>query len=85
MIPAQCDHAQRQRIIRWEKPDVILIQKGRHALNWPHFYPGVPLVFDLDDADFLDNGQSKQLEACCAASRAVIAGSRRIANWCSQQ
>jgi hypothetical protein len=84
VIPSQCGLNQRTRIIRWERPDLILIQKGRHQLNWPRFYPGIPLVFDLDDADFLDSRQSEQLAACCAASRAVIAGSQFVADWCSR-
>ena len=84
VIPAQCELEQRLRIIKWEKPDLILIQKGRHPLNWPHHYEGIPLAFDLDDADFLDPRQAEQLAACCAASRAVVAGSRYIADWCAR-
>ena len=84
VIPAQCELSQRLRIIQWEKPDLMLIQKGRHPHNWPHHYPGIPLAFDLDDADFLDPKQAEQLAACCAASRAVFAGSRYIADWCLQ-
>jgi len=84
VIPAQCELEQRLRIIKWEKPDLILIQKGRHPLNWPHHYGEIALAFDLDDADFLDPKQAEQLAACCAASRAVFAGSRYIADWCSR-
>ncbi len=84
VIPAQCNLPQRTRIISYEQPDVILIQKGRHPLNWPHYYEGIPLVFDLDDADFLDPEQAEQLAACCAASVAVFAGSHFVADWCSQ-
>jgi glycosyltransferase involved in cell wall biosynthesis len=74
--------SQRHRIIRWEKPDLILLQKGRHPANWPKYYPGIPTVFDLDDADFLDPGQADQVEACCSQSQGVIAGSRFVAEWC---
>lgn len=84
VIPSQCKLAQRTRIIRWEKPDLILIQKGRHPHNWPRYYPGIPTVFDLDDADFLDRHQAEQIAACCEGSRAVIAGSRYVADWCAR-
>ena len=84
VVPAQCELEQRLRIIKLEQPDVILIQKGRHPLNWPHHYGSIPLAFDLDDADFLDPKQADQLAACCTASRAVFAGSRYIADWCSR-
>src|SRR5262249_9596101 len=82
VIPAQCELSQRLRIIRWEKPDVILLQKGRHPANWPRYYPGIPIVFDLDDADFLDPKEVGQLEACSSQSQGVIAGSRYVADWC---
>jgi hypothetical protein len=84
VIPPQCSLRQRKRIISLERPDLILIQKGRHPLNWPKYYPGYPLAFDIDDADFIDDRQVDQVIACCAGSRIVLAGSRFVADWCAQ-
>jgi len=84
VVAPQCELVQRRRILRWERPDLVMIQKGRHPLNWPAYYPGQRIVFDIDDADFLDAGQREQVEACCRGSLGVIAGSHYVADWCRQ-
>jgi hypothetical protein len=84
VVAPQCELVQRRRILRWERPDLVMIQKGRHPLNWPAYYPGQKIVFDIDDADFLDPGQREQVEACCRGSLGVIAGSHYVADWCRQ-
>src|SRR5450631_2932946 len=54
VIPKQLEFSQRQRILRLEKPDIIILQKSRHPMNRPKFYKGSICVFDIDDADFVD-------------------------------
>jgi len=84
VIPAQLELYQRQRIIRFEKPDVIFIQKSRHPANRPRFYSGYPVIYDIDDADFLDDRATESVAECCRESKAVIAGSDFVAKWCGQ-
>lgn len=83
IVPPQLELKQRERIVRFERPDLILLQKGRHPLNRPGLYPDGVCVFDLDDADYLDPNQLGQVVECCRGSELVIAGSRRVAKWCS--
>lgn len=71
--------SQRQRLIALEKPDVIVLQQARHPLNRPSFYPGVPCIFDLDDADILDPRCANDVVECARESKAVVAGSRYVA------
>ena len=82
VVPPQLELSQRQRIVRSERPDVILIQKSTHILNRPSFYPESPTVFDLDDADFLNERSTEIVAECCRESRAVVAGSHFVAEWC---
>ena len=42
--------AQRRRCLRILKPDVVVMQGARHALNRPEFYSGQRIVYDIDDA-----------------------------------
>lgn len=84
MLPETLTIAQRQRILRRVRPDVLLIQKARIPPNRPALYPGIPVVFDLDDADWLNPVQASALEQCCRDACAVIAGSRLVADWCRQ-
>lgn len=76
--------AQRLRIARLFKPNVILIQMARHPNNAPQPFAPVPAVFDIDDADFQDKTQLPRILANMAGCRRVIAGSRYIADWCRQ-
>ena len=81
-----CDHSlrrsQRVRIARLARPDVILIQMARHPDNAPQPFAPIPAVFDIDDADFQTESQLPRLLANMEGCRAVIAGSRYIADWC---
>ncbi len=84
IIPPRLTLSQRQRLVRRERPDVVLIQLERHPLNRPRFYESVPVVFDIDDADFLWDHARALVEECCRDSAAVVAGSRFVANWAQQ-
>jgi hypothetical protein len=42
------------------------------------------VIFDLDDADYLDARQTDQLIECCTSSTMVLAGSATVADWCKQ-
>jgi Glycosyl transferases group 1 len=82
IVPPQLELRQRQRLMKLERPDIILMQKARHHLNRPRLYPGIPVVFDIDDADFVDPAAIEGVTECCRESAAVIAGSRFVADWC---
>ncbi|GFE70027.1 glycosyltransferase [Chroococcus sp. FPU101] len=84
IVPFQLELPQRRRILALEKPDILYIQKGRHPLNYPQLYQASQIVFDLDDADFLDPNQTQQIIDCCQGSKLVICGSQYIANYCHQ-
>ncbi len=84
LVPAQLELVQRLRIIRAERPDVILMQKSRHPLNRPSLYSASPVVFDIDDADFADAAMAPSVEQCCRESVSVVAGSSYVAEWCRQ-
>lgn len=79
-VPAQLEHRQRDRIVRFERPDIILLQQSRHPLNRPRFFGGLPCVFDADDADVMDPRCTDAVVECCRESAAVIAGNRYLAN-----
>jgi hypothetical protein len=89
LVPKHLEVSQRQRILKLEKPHVLLIQKGRLPTHFPHFYSqalasGTKLVFDLDDADYVAKDQAVQCEALCKAASLVTAGSHNVATWCKQ-
>lgn len=84
VIPAELTLSQRRRLVRLERPDLVLLQKARHPLNRPSTYAGIPCIFDLDDADFIDERLHDQIVECCSQSINVIAGSRYIADWVRQ-
>lgn len=89
LVSKHLEVSQRQRILRQEKPDVLLFQKGRLPTHYPHFYQdaiaaGTRIVFDLDDADYVHPQGKVQCEALCKAASLVTAGSHNVAAWCSQ-
>lgn len=82
VLPKHLNLAQRRRIIAVLKPDLLVMQTARHPLNRPQHYPGVPVVFDIDDADYIaDHSRPAVVEAVSGAA-AVIAGSRSVAAFC---
>jgi glycosyltransferase involved in cell wall biosynthesis len=84
VIPTQLELCQRRRILKAEKPEFVFLQKSRHILNRPSLYPEHRCVFDIDDADYLDERQAGPVLECCRDSKAVIAGSRFVADWCGR-
>ena len=82
VVPPQLELAARQRIIRLERPDVILQIKCRHPLNHPKYFLGVPTVFVIDDADYVDPDQLEKVVESCRASQIVVAANRATAQWC---
>lgn len=83
IIPPRFSLSQRLRIIKMEQPDMILMQMERHPLNRPRLYEPFPVVFDIDDADFLWDHARHLVEECCRDSVAVTAGSQYVAQWAS--
>lgn len=79
IVPAMLTLAQRRRILRLERPDVILLQQTRHPLNDPRLYAPTPCVLDADDADYLDPKLTDHIAACASSAAAVIGGSRFVA------
>lgn len=73
---------QRRRLLRIARPDVIVMQGSRHALNRPGLYRGAPVVYDIDDADFHLPHLERAVRAAMPEVAAVTAGSRYIADWC---
>lgn len=78
IAPASLSLEQRRRVIRLERPGVILMQQTRHPLNRPHLYPNVPVVLDADDADYLDPNHQEMISEAATHARAVVGGSRFI-------
>lgn len=81
IVPPRFSLKQRLRIIKQEQPDIILMQMERHPLNRPRLYTPFPVVFDIDDADFLWDHARDLVVECCRDSVAVIAGSQYVADW----
>lgn len=84
IVPAQLELVQRSRILRRFDPDLVFLQKSRHPLNDPSLLEGRPFVYDIDDADFLDENLVERIEQTCRSASAVIAGSQYVAEWCTQ-
>ncbi|HBB33784.1 MAG TPA: hypothetical protein DDZ80_01150 [Cyanobacteria bacterium UBA8803] len=84
IVPFQLELEQRRRILRWEKPQILLIEMARHPLNLPEFYDVSRIIFDIDDADFFDPEQKPRVIECCKGSDLVICGSKFVADFCRQ-
>jgi glycosyltransferase involved in cell wall biosynthesis len=61
-----------------------MVQKAVHPLNEASLIPDGRIIFDLDDADFLDSSLTAKIEALCRRADIVIAASRYVAEWCRQ-
>ncbi len=81
VFPTQLELAQRQRLLRRERPDFLILQKARHSLNRPRYYPEATCIFDIDDADFLIPRQEAAVIECMRDSKHVICGSRYTADY----
>lgn len=84
VIPKQLELEQRHRIIKLEKPQVLVLQSVRHPLNRVHLYPNQFCIFDLDDADFLNPALRQVVIDCAKGSQGAIAGSRYVASFLNQ-
>ena len=84
VMPWKLTLDQRHRILARARPDVLVMQGARHALNRPAFYPGCPIVYDLDDADFHLPHLATPVRRAMPEVSAVIAGSQYIATWCQR-
>lgn len=81
VVPWKLGLGARRRLLQWLRPDVVMMQGARHALNRPAYYPEWPIVYDMDDADFhLDHLRRPVTEAMGQVA-GVTAGSRYIADW----
>ncbi len=82
VLPWRLTLVQRRRIIAAAEPDILVMQGARHGLNRPSLYPGIPIVYDMDDADFHLAHLEEPVRAAMPEVAAVIAGSAYVANWC---
>jgi hypothetical protein len=82
VIPAALDLAQRRRLLARFAPDVIVMQGARHPLNRPALYPGFPIAYDMDDADFHLPQLAGPVREAMSEVAVVLAGSRYVADWC---
>lgn len=79
VVPEPLSLSQRRRVLRLERPDVILMQQTRHPLNQPHLYAEYPCVLDADDADYLDPRHQPRIAQCASDAAAVVGGSTFVA------
>lgn len=86
VVPFELSLLQRRKIISVFRPDVIVIQKCGHPLNRAYLYSDfeIPIIFDIDDADYVRPQYTDVVRELCEQSAAVVAGSRAVANWCRQ-
>lgn len=81
VLPWKLTLAQRHRFIARSAPDILVMQTARHVLNDPALYGDVPVLYDMDDADFHLPHLAAPVRAAMPRVSAVIAGSRYIADW----
>lgn len=80
VVPWRLTLSARRRCLAALAPDVVVMQGARHSLNRPGLYPAVPIVYDLDDADFHLTRLAGPVNEALGQVRAVMAGSRYIAD-----
>ncbi|MET0518849.1 MAG: hypothetical protein ABW005_08450 [Burkholderiaceae bacterium] len=69
----------RRLLLRWFRPDVVLLQQTRHPLNRPEIYAPVPCVLDADDADIINPAERERIGDIARRCHGVVAGSRHLA------
>jgi hypothetical protein len=79
VVPEALSLAQRQRVLRDEEPDVVLMQQTRHPLNDPALYPEHRCILDVDDADCLDPRHKDRIGKIARAATAIVVGNRFLA------
>jgi len=84
LAPGQLELVQRHRLCKLLKPDAILFLKARTWKNHPHHFPGIPLIFLIDDADFVNPVEHDHIVDCVKAAALTIAGNEYVADWCRQ-
>ena len=82
VLPATLTLAQRRAFIGRSAPDILVMQGARHDLNRPEFYPGLPIAYDMDDADFHLPHLTGPVGRAMPGVATVLAGSRYVAEWC---
>lgn len=82
VLPRRLTLQQRQRMLARFQPSVVVMQGARHALNRPEFYADVPIVYDMDDADFHLPHLADAVRQAMPQVAGVIAGSAYVADWC---
>lgn len=82
VLPPSLTLAQRHRLIEAVQPAALMMQGARHALNQPSLYAGMPVIFDMDDADFHLPHLADRVRRAMPDVTCVTAGSRYVATWC---
>lgn len=85
VLPHSLTLEQRRRLLAAACPDVVVMQGARHPLNRPELYPGVPVIYDMDDADFHLPHLAGPVARAMSEVAGVMAGSRYIAEWCRKR
>lgn len=84
VLPKQIELSQRKRLIRLFQPDIAVLLKSRHRANSYRLLDRIPLIYDIDDADFHNPRIKDRIREDVTHADAVIAGSRYVADWCRQ-
>lgn len=85
VVPWKLPLDSRRRILAAVRADVLVMQGARHDLNRPGLYPGLPIVYDMDDADFHLAHLAGPVAAAMPQVAGVITGSDYVARWCREQ
>lgn len=82
-VPAGLKLGGRARVVRSFRPDLLVFQQCRSALNDAAHAFGIPFVLDTDDADFYlpVPGLPERLDRTSRAAAGVMAGSRFLRDW----
>lgn len=81
VCPPHLSQSQRSRLMRWFKPEISVVQTCRHPLNRASNFAGTPYVFELDDADFVDDALAQPMADIAQGAKGVLCGSRFIKRW----